>query len=103
MALGCPKMVRATKEGSTEALGAGRTARKASRRPGRTPKYRTARGTAYFSTLLATFGVVLEARPEVFGRPNQGTAGKQCGGLETNQDSEEGVQEARKDCLQHAL
>ena len=68
VALRYPKKRQSDKGRSTEALGAGRTAKKASRRPGRTPKYRTARGTAYFSTLLATFGVASEAHPKVFGR-----------------------------------
>ena len=99
MALVRPKVVRATKESSKEALGPGRTARKASRRPERTPTRRPARIIAHFGALLGDTrdGSGSTSCSIWTSKNGQADEGKQYGGPGTEQDSQKAVQEARKD------
>ena len=99
MAFGRPKVVKTAKESSAEALGPGRTARKASRRPERVPICCLARVLAHFGVLS---GDTRSDSGSMSGgiwtsKSGQGDKGKQCGGPGTSQDSQEGVQEARQD------
>ena len=91
---GRSKMLQGTQESNAEALGPGRTARKASRRPGRTATGRPARVTAHFGALL---GDTPDSSGSMFcgiwaSKRSAGDAGKQCGGPGTRKDSQKAVQ-----------